>query len=151
MTNWNENKSVVLSKVCVGAFALLLLALDVTAFWLIPMMFELLSRFQVTGLILVTYLCSVPAWAALWCLWKLLGNLGKGLVFVAENVRWMRLVSWACFGVAFLCAVVGCWFVHLVIILVLAGAAAFMGLIVRIVKNAFEQAISMKDELDFTI
>ncbi len=30
-------------------------------------------------------------------------------------------------------------------------AAGFMALIVRIVKNVFEQAIRMKDELDYTI
>lgn len=148
---WNQNKSVALSKVCVGGFALVLAALDLTALWLEPLMFEVLSHAQVVGLVVLTYLCSVPAWGALWCLWKLLGNLGQGLVFVPQNVRFMRLVSWECFAVAGLCVVVGSWFVPLFLNFVLAGAAAFMGLIVRIVKNAFEQAISMKDELDFTI
>ena len=33
----------------------------------------------------------------------------------------------------------------------IAIAAGFMGLIVRIVKNVFEQAITMKDELDLTV
>ena len=33
----------------------------------------------------------------------------------------------------------------------LAVAAGFMALIVRVLKNAFEQAVHMKDELDFTI
>lgn len=33
----------------------------------------------------------------------------------------------------------------------LGVAAAFMALIVRVLKNAFEQAVRMKDELDLTI
>jgi hypothetical protein len=36
-------------------------------------------------------------------------------------------------------------------LLVVAAAAAFMGLIVRIVRDSFRQAVAMKDELDFTI
>ena len=35
--------------------------------------------------------------------------------------------------------------------LLVAVAAGFMALIVRIVKNCFAQAAAMKDELDFTI
>lgn len=149
--NWNENKSVVLSKVCVGGFALLLAALDVGAIWLIPLVSELLVREQCVWLFVLFYLCSVPAWCALWGLWSILANLSKGVVFAAENVRHMRRVSWCCFVVSVLC-VLGAFTVGSPLLeLVLAGAAAFMGLIVRIVKNAFEQAISMKDELDFTI
>ena len=30
-------------------------------------------------------------------------------------------------------------------------AAAFMALIVRVIKNAFAQAVKMKDELDYTV
>ena len=33
----------------------------------------------------------------------------------------------------------------------LAVAAGFMALIVRVLKNAFEQAVRMKDELDYTV
>ena len=34
----------------------------------------------------------------------------------------------------------------------LAGVAAgFMALLVRVIKNCFEQAVRMKDELDYTI
>ena len=30
-------------------------------------------------------------------------------------------------------------------------AAAFMALVVRVIKNAFAQAVKMKDELDYTV
>lgn len=35
--------------------------------------------------------------------------------------------------------------------LFLAVAAGFMALIVRVLKNAFAQAVRMKDELDYTV
>ena len=34
---------------------------------------------------------------------------------------------------------------------VLAAAAGFMALLVRVLKNAFAQAVRMKNELDYTI
>ncbi len=149
--NWNENRSVQLSRVCVAGFALLLAAMDIGAVWLIPFISAMLVQVQCVWLYVELYLCSVPAWAALWGLWKLLGNLSRSVVFAEENVRSMRMVSWCCFAVSALCVVGGFTAGMPLFQLVLAGAAAFMGLIVRIVKNAFEQAISMKDELDFTI
>ena len=36
-------------------------------------------------------------------------------------------------------------------VLVVAAAAALMGLIVRIVKNVIQQGSAMKDELDLTV
>lgn len=149
--NWNENKSVAFSRLCTALFAVLLAAVDVGAGWMYPVAAQLLAPGQCIALFLLFYLCSVPAWAALWGLWSLLGNLKRGRVFIPENVRQMRRVSWCCFIVSALC-LTGTVTVGMPLAeLVLAAAAAFMGLIVRIVKNAFEQAILMKDELDLTI
>ena len=39
----------------------------------------------------------------------------------------------------------------ILVVLLVAVAAAFMMLIVRVVRNAFMQAIEMKSELDLTI
>lgn len=149
--NWNGNKSVRLSQVCTAGFALLLAVADVGAVWMVPYVAEYLMFGQVVAFFVLFYLCSIPAWVALWGLWTLLGNLKEGRVFVTENVRSMRRVSWCCFAVSGLCVIGGFTLGAPLAELVLAGAAAFMGLIVRIVKNAFEQAIAMKDELDFTI
>ena len=73
-------------------------------------------------------------------------------MFVEENVKLLRAISWCCFGAAAATLVGGAAAVKLFLpLLVLAAAAAFMGLIVRIVKNVFQQAITMKSELDLTI
>ena len=149
--NWNQDKSVTLSQVCVIFFGGLLAVLDLTAYWTTRYFAQIsgaLEESQAVPLMLLFYLCSVAGWAALWNLWKLLKNIRKGQVFVAENVAAMRLVSWCCFGVGIVCVVGAVVYLPL---LIAAAAAGFMGLIVRIVKNAFEQALAMKDELDFTV
>ncbi|MFR1758596.1 MAG: DUF2975 domain-containing protein, partial [Christensenellaceae bacterium] len=59
-----------------------------------------------------------------------------------------RITSWCCFGACLICFASSFYCLP---ILLIAIAAGFMGLIVRIVKNVFEQAITMKDELDLTV
>ena len=100
------------------------------------------------ALIAAIYLCSIPAWVALCCLFRLLQRIRKDTVFCAENIRSMRVTAWCCMAVALLCAAAA--FFH-PMLLVVAAAAGLMGLIVRIVKNVFQQALEMKDELDFTV
>lgn len=167
--NWNKDKSIRLSQVCVAVFALVLLALDVFCY---PLARWYLGnpRLEITITVVTVYLGSVFVWIVLADLWRLLGNLRQGLVFVQANVRLLRRVSWCCVGAALVCLVSNlvlclCWWpwlkAHLSPARVtglllnarmfLAVAAGFMALIVRIVKNVFQQAVAMKDELDLTI
>ena len=158
--NWNQDKSVKLSLLCVWVFAVLLLWVDIAAISLavymlakgsLPASFPLADVFdqrRLQALPLILLLFSVPAWTALWQLRKILLNFRRSLVFEADTARHMRIASWCCFGAAAVCLTGGFFFPTL---FVLALAAAFMGLIVRIVKNSFEAAIRMKDELDLTI
>ncbi len=150
--NWNTDRSITLSQVCVALFALLLAALDIAAYWVVQW-YLLLSR-GLDGfpdevfLLAVIYLCSVFAWILLWRLWKLLGSLKKGLVFTAENVSCLRAASWCCAAVFVICALSA---LHYVPFAAFSVAAGFMALIVRIIKNVFQQAVGMKSELDLTI
>lgn len=148
--NWTKDRSIVLSQFCVGAFALLLLAIDILGYWLVGFFIQLRNmNWQLGAVILgAVYLCSVFAWIVLWRLWKLLGNIKAGRVFISENIGHMRTVSWCCAAVALACLLAGLAYLPFFIC---AMASAFMALIVRIVKNAFQQALLMKDELDFTV
>ena len=148
--NWTKDRSIVLSQFCVGAFALLLLAIDILGYWLVGFFIQLRNmNWQLGAVILAAvYLCSVFAWIVLWRLWKLLGNIKAGRVFISENIGHMRTVSWCCAAVALACLLAGLAYLPFFIC---AMASAFMALIVRIVKNAFQQALLMKDELDFTV
>ena len=96
--NWTKDRSIVLSQFCVGAFALLLLAIDILGYWLVGFFIQLRNmNWQLGAVILAAvYLCSVFAWIVLWRLWKLLGNIKAGRVFISENIGHMRTVSWCC-------------------------------------------------------
>jgi hypothetical protein len=151
--NWNQNKSITLSQLCIVLFALLLGALDVGGYWLTGW-FVRFSQPLAPGrdqvmLLIVLYLCSILGWVLLYALWRLLGRLRVGDVFSSGNVRLLRMTSWCCLGACGICLVGGV--VCYPLLGLIAIAAGFVGLIVRIVKNVFEQAIAMKDELDFTI
>ncbi len=150
--NWNQNRSVKLSKGCLIAFAVVLAAADIGGYWLtqwaVSVSRTLHGPWDGPLLMATLYACSALAWVLLIALWKLLGNLQRGVVFDRENVRYLRTASWCCFGACLVCFASS---LYCLPILLIAIAAGFMGLIVRIVKNVFEQAISMKDELDFTI
>lgn len=152
--NWDDQKSLKLSVACVWVFFLLLAALDIGCYWLVEWFLSIprvtLGHGLREGLLLMSslYLCSLPAWTLLLNLYGLLGSIGKGHVFTAQNVARLRRVSWCCIAVCVVCLASALYYLPWL----LGGAAAgFMALIVRIVKNCFEQALRMKDELDFTI
>ena len=100
-------------------------------------------------LLVLGYLCAVLAFGMLFSLYKFLRRIEAGQIFVPANVTALRRISWCCVGAAVLCLPAG---VGIYLPFALLGvAAAFMALIVRVLKNAFEQAVRMKDELDLTI
>ena len=148
--NWSKDKSVTLSRCCVAVFALCLLTLDIGAYrfaaWFVQVR---LMHWQLGVLLMVSiYSGSVFAWLCLYRLWRLLANIRRGEVFVGANVVHMRVISWCCAAATAICLLSAAYYLPFAFVAVAAG---FMALIVRIVKNAFQQAIAMKDELDLTV
>ena len=149
--NWTNNKSLTLSRVFVAVFAVLLFALDIGCYWLARWFFVGIRGTSLlhAALLMVSVYCgSVFAWICLRQLWRLLGNIRGGAIFTKENVGCMRTISWCCVWAAAVCLVSTAYYLPFIFVAIAAG---FMALIVRIVKNAFQQAIVMKDELDLTI
>ena len=148
--NWNQNRSVRLSQACVCLFACLLLLLDAFCYFAVGWFIRLRGMPWQTGILMMVtiYLCSIFGWVLLWKLWVLLKNIRAQIVFDAQNVALLRAVSWCCVGAGIICAL-SCW--YYLPFIAIAVAAGFMALIVRIVKNVFQQAIEMKDDLDLTI
>lgn len=149
--DWNKNKSVKLSQFCVALFMVLLAAVCLFA----PQLCRLLIRLRrwdvqlkLPLFLASVYLSAVPAAAVLWALWRLLRNIGAGAVFIAENTALLRLVSWCCIaaGLVYLASAL-----YYMPFLVLSAAAAFVGLMLRVVKNAFAEAVDLKQENDYTI
>lgn len=148
---WNGKKSIRLSKFCVLAFMVMLIGTILSAPWLVQR-FLLFSRAYLVGtgaLFLTTiYSGSVPAAVLLFCLYRLLHRIETEQVFIAMNVECLRRISWSCFAGAIICFVSVSYYSPWIFV---AVAAAFMGLIVRVIKNIVAQAVELKNESDFTI
>ncbi|HHW21832.1 MAG TPA: DUF2975 domain-containing protein [Clostridiaceae bacterium] len=150
--DWNKDKSVMLSRVCIVVFAILLAAADIGAYWLVSWFMGVsrtLGGLRDGYLLLTTvYSCSVFAWILLVNLWKLLANIQRGMPFETSSVNYLRVSSWCCAGVCTICLLSTLYYTPLILVSIASG---FMALIVRIIKNVFEQAIAMKTELDYTV
>jgi hypothetical protein len=96
----------------------------------------------------VYYLFCLPALVALVALDRMLVAIKGGQVFTSGNVRFLRVISWACFAAAVV--LLAGTFVS-IFFAVIALLAAFFGIILRVVKNLFAAAVELKAENDFTI
>lgn len=81
-------------------------------------------------------------------LFRLLMRVRKGLVFTAGSVSMIRGISWCCILLCLLFGVLGIYFQLSLIISVMA---IFLGLCLRVCKNAFEEATVIKSENDLTV
>ena len=94
------------------------------------------------------YLCDIIAILALWELNVLLKNISKQELFTELNTKCVRIISWCLFGVAAVFAGLSFW---RLLALLVAVIAAFVGLILRVVKNMLATAAEMREENDYTI
>lgn len=151
---WTEKNSIALSQMSIKLFLVILVGCDLGGWWLVKWFLSWTRA--VPGytplhhaLFLVSlYAASVPAYCLLFCLTRLLANIADGQVFIPQNVRALRSAGWCCVAAALVC-LASCF--YYIPFLAVAVAAAFMALIIRIIKNVFEQAIGMKAELDLTV
>lgn len=148
---WNNHRSVVLSQLSVVVFSLLLLIVAASAPWLVRWLVGF-SRANLQGseayFLTTIYTGVLPAAVLLYCLHKSLKHIASGKVFVIENVECLRHISWSCLVGAAVCLVSSLYYLPW---LLLGIAAAFMGLIVRVVKNVVAEAVALQDEVDQTI
>ncbi len=93
---------------------------------------------------------SVMAVAEICCIAMvlLLFRVRRSLVFTPITVSLIRFVSWGCLLIALLCLLV---VYHFHMSYMLALAAGFLGLCVRVVKNVIEEATAIKNENDLTV
>ena len=81
-------------------------------------------------------------------LFCLLLRVRKSEVFTEESVSLIRGVSWCCLGLCVPFAILGIWFR---LSLIVCFMAIFLGICLRVCKNAFEVATEIKEENDLTI
>ena len=111
--------------------------------------FDVSPEFSLYLITFISYSLGTIALLTLFCMLRFISNLEKDQVFIRQNVKWLRFISYGCLTAGILLFVVSLVYIKFFIIISLA--ALFMMLIVRVIKNAFEQAVEMKEELDLTI
>ncbi len=148
---WDDDKSITLTRIVVAAAILGSAVMTVCGPRLVRWMVAAHALAPASGPVLLGmgYVCAVLALVMLVSLYKFLRRIESGEVFVPANVTALRRISWCCVGAALVCLPAGvCIYLPFAF---LGVAAAFMALIVRVLKNAFAQAVRMKDELDYTV
>lgn len=148
---WNKQMSVLLSKglifLGIGMAVAVCIWLPDCVGWLEDFYYR---PFGHVPSCIIAYVVIAVLVVLLVFLYRLLNNISKKTVFVKENTNMLRLISWCCFLAA---AILFIWgFLSFVEVIFLAGfTIGFMGLVLRILKNVFEEAVSMKEESDYTI
>jgi len=147
--NWSKDKSIKLSKICTVACAVVLAALCIASPWSRLFSVQLSYKsLNINWYTVTLVVFAVPAYAAMWQLYRLLNNISHDRVFVPDNIRCLRIISWCCFGASAVFLASSFYSTSWV---VLCAAAAFGGLILRVVKNVFSAAVELKDDQDLTI
>jgi hypothetical protein len=156
---WNAGRSIELTRICV--IALLVLCCGMAAAgpfltkWFLQEVMAGRSRCgagtaaSFAILLAIGYACAAAAVTMLFLMLRFLKRLSGGQVFIPENTVDLRGISWCCVAGAVFTLAVGLLFY--LPFLIISGAAGFMALVVRVVKNAFDQAVGMREELDLTI
>ncbi|MDR0350034.1 MAG: DUF2975 domain-containing protein [Coriobacteriales bacterium] len=151
--SWNKDRSVILSQVSTRVIMVLAVMLGVALpFFRTGGIY--LGRMSVAAtdvlpLMLVYYAFCIPAFVALFSLDRLLAAIKRDEVFTEGNVRYLRIISWACFAAAFV-LLAGSLVLH-ILFLALAILAIFFGVVLRVVKNLFAAAVELQDENNYTI
>ena len=152
MKFWDDEKSITLTRCVVVAALIGSIAMTLGGPWVTAWFIAVAGLRPSTGLtatlLVLGYACAALAIGMLVSLYKFLRRIEAGAVFVPANVTALRRISWCCAGAAVVCLAAA--YIYLPFAF-LGVAAAFMALIVRVLKNAFAQAVHMKDELDYTI
>ena len=147
---WNQDKSTTLSLICTRIiFAAVCIAAffvpRITDFFIFRGTVEAQGRTQVIGSI---YICLAIGAVVMYFLDRLLANIRRGEIFIPGNVSLLRKISWACFIICIPCLVIT---LYCKIFFFIVLAAAFLGLVLRVVKNVIEQAVAIKEENDYTV
>ena len=148
---WNDNKSLLLTRVCVWLSAAALVLLCVSAPWLFSWFIQkrlILPPQSRDYFLVTTYTVAVPAAIALYMMNRLLANIRKEEVFTEKNTRYLRGMSWCCLAAGLIFLVSSFYYLPF---FALCAAAVFMALILRVIKNVFAQAEEIKKENDYTI
>lgn len=154
---WNRKRSVTLSIVVCFVFVGILTAALFGGPWFVKTWFTVYRGWAQNGeamhnmstlFAMCFYPCAVFAYITLYSLLKLLYNIKKDEIFIDNNVKCLRRISWCCFAVSLITLIGGVFYVPFLFV---AVAAAFVGLMLRVVKNVMQNAVEIREENELTI
>lgn len=159
-----QNKSVDILKVIIK-ICYILLAAVVFVMWFITTgtitwdgdSFKLIEEFQVRLLSFPFYAVVPAGYAALVCIDKLLTNIKKDLVFEAETLKYLNIISYACVYasvvgiVSVVISLVSDVYDFIIVFSLLSLGELFMAIVLQVIKQVFRKAIDIKEENELTI
>ena len=143
------------------ALAIIFFAVCIAGIFVMPTLSEMLIntkdnigfRDEITQagrnfVLVLAYLILATVIAADCMLFVLLLRVRKCLVFTEKSTALVRGISWCCVLLGVIFCALGIYFQ---LAFILAFAAAFLGICLRVVKNVLEEATEIKSENDLTI
>lgn len=148
--NWTDKQSTRLSAWCIYILAAMMIAAMVFMSSFIEVIVPLHAVSPANKHLFVFTLecCLGVGLVILFLLHQLIQQIDNDETFTERNIKNLRLISWLCFLEAVILLASGSYYYPWLFV---AGVAAFVGVIVRIIKNVFCQALLIKEENDFTI
>lgn len=147
---WNNKKSAFVSLVCVYVFMAVLVVCIVLTKLIVESYISWGARPETLFNVLrySIYASSIPAAVVLVALRQLLTNIVKDKIFIKQNINCIRVISYSIVAFALITFVCGFFYMPYFII---SLAAAFMSLIIRVIKNVMAAALEIKSENELTI
>lgn len=159
-----QNKSVDILKVIIK-ICYILLAAVVFVMWFITTgtitwdgdSFKLIEEFQVRLLSFPFYAVVPAGYVALVCIDKLLTNIKKDLVFEAETLKYLNIISYACVYasvvgiVSVVISLISDVYDFIIVFSLLSLGELFMAIVLQVIKQVFRKAIDIKEENELTI
>lgn len=159
-----QNKSVDILKVIIK-ICYILLAAVVFVMWFITTgtitwdgdSFKLIEEFQIRLLSFPFYAVVPAGYAALVCIDKLLTNIKKDLVFEAETLKYLNIISYACVYasvvgiVSVVISLISDVYDFIIVFSLLSLGELFMAIVLQVIKQVFRKAIDIKEENELTI
>lgn len=159
-----QNKSVDILKVIIK-ICYILLAAVAFVIWFITTgtitwdgdSFKLIEEFQVRLLSFPFYAVVPAGYAALVCIDKLLTNIKKDLVFEAETLKYLNIISYACVYasvvgiVSVVISLISDVYDFIIVFSLLSLGELFMAIVLQVIKQVFRKAIDIKEENELTI
>lgn len=143
--------NLILSQYFICLLSIVLLVLCFAAPKLVPW-FAMLRGDILIGreplLFITVYASVLPAAVVLYCLYRLLKNIGCNIVFTLNNVALLGHIANCCTVETVILVFSALYYPSFGIIGILA---AFMSLILRVVAAVFQQAVVLKEDNDLTV